>query len=169
MRRSLMAANTLPALGAGFGFREPYLGELFLNRDKVDFLEITVDHFMDPTPEKRRELELLADHYTLIPHGLNLSLGSADGLDDTYLRKFARIVARVNPPWWSEHICFTRAGGIEIGHLAPLPFTKEAIETLCRNIAAARRVIPVPLILENITYNVRIPGAGMTEAQFLAE
>ena len=164
-----MAENTLPSLGAGFGFREPYLSELFLNQDKVDFLEITADHYMDPTPEKRRELDLLADHFTLIPHGLNLSLGSAEGLDSDYLRKFAEIVERVNPPWWSEHICFTRAGGIDIGHLSPLPFKREAVDALCRNIEQARRKIPAPLILENITYSVHLPGAEMTEAQFLAE
>src|SRR6476660_4599468 len=107
--------TTLPTLGVGFGFREPYRSALFLNRNKVDFLEITSDHFFDAGPEKRAELDLLDDHFTLIPHGLNLSLGSADGLDSEYLEKFASLVERLNPPWWSEHIAFTRAGGIEIG------------------------------------------------------
>ncbi|MEK7731271.1 MAG: DUF692 family multinuclear iron-containing protein, partial [Planctomycetota bacterium] len=69
---------TLPALGAGLGFRSPFRGELFLHRDGVDFLEITADHYLDAPAEKRAELELLEDHFTLIPHGLSLSLGSAE-------------------------------------------------------------------------------------------
>src|SRR4051794_33497912 len=59
----------LPALGVGLGFRTPFRGDLFLNRGQVDFLEITADHYFDALPEKQRELELLADHFTLIPHG----------------------------------------------------------------------------------------------------
>jgi uncharacterized protein (UPF0276 family) len=159
----------LPVLGVGLGFREPFLAELFLHRQQVDFLEITADHYLDAPPEKRQELELLADHFPLIPHGLNLSLGSAEGLDPAYLDRLAALVKRLDPPWWSEHIAFTRAGGVEIGHLSPLPFTGEAVEALCRNIAAARRRIEAPLILENITYPFTLPGAEMSEADFLAE
>lgn len=43
------------------------------------------------------------------------------------------------------------------------------MEVVCRNIAEVRRRIDVPLIVENITYMVALPGGEMTEAQFLAE
>ena len=86
----------LPALGVGF--REPLRGDLFLHRERVDFLEITADHYLDAPPQKRRELELLARHFPLIPHGLNLSLGSAEGLDQEYLGKLADLVNRLEPP-----------------------------------------------------------------------
>jgi uncharacterized protein (UPF0276 family) len=161
--------SRLPALGVGLAFREPFLSDLFLRRRQVDFLEITADHYLEAPPEKEKELDLLADHFVLIPHGLNLSLGSAEGLDENYLRKIAALVKRINPPWWSEHLAFTRAGGVEIGHLAPLPFTREAVETLCRNIKETRRWIDAPLILENITYVVEMPGAEMNEAEFLSQ
>jgi uncharacterized protein len=159
----------LPCLGVGLGYREPFRSDLFLHQTEVDFLEITADHYMDAAPEKLRELELLAEHFTLIPHGLDLSLGSADGVDAVYLEKFAALIERLNPPWWSEHIAFTRAGGVHIGHLAPLPFTREAVATLRRNIAAVRQSIATPLILENITFVVSLPGAEMSEAEFLNE
>ncbi len=159
--------SSLPKLGVGLGFREPFRGELFQNRREVDFLEITADHYLDATPEKMQELELLAAHFVLIPHAINLSLGSAEGLDQGYLRKLAALVRRLNPPWWSEHIAFTRAGGVNIGHLAPLPFTEEAVEVISRNVTEACEQIRVPLILENITYTVAMPGSEMTEAEFL--
>ena len=159
----------LPALGAGIGYREPFRTELFLDRSSVDFLEIVADHFLDPTPQKEQELELLASHFTLIPHGINLSIGSAEGVDMVYVQKFANLISRIQPPWWSEHIAFTRAGGVDIGHLTPLPFTKESVEILCRNIAQVQRVIDTPFILENISYVVNLPGAEMSEAAFLAE
>ena len=159
----------LPKLGVGLGFREPFRADLFLHRRHVDFLEITADHYLDASPEKEQELDLLAGHFTLIPHAINLSLGSAEGINPIYVQKLAGLIRRLNPPWWSEHIAFTQAGGVDIGHLSPLPFNREAIETLCRNIAEVRRWIEAPLILENITYTVNLPFSDMDEASFLAE
>lgn len=159
----------LPILGVGLGFREPFLADLLLHAERVDFLEITADHYLDAPTRKQGELELLAARFPLVPHGLNLSLGSAEGLDHDYLARFAALVNRLDPPWWSEHIAFTRAGDMEIGHLSPLPFTTEAVEVLCRNIAEVRRWIDRPLILENITYQLRLPFSERDEADFLAE
>ncbi|BAY61828.1 hypothetical protein NIES22_18950 [Calothrix brevissima NIES-22] len=164
-----MILSQLPTLGAGLGFRQPFKSDLFLNRQQVDFLEIVAEHYLDSPWHKQQELELLAAHFPIIPHAINLSLGSAEGLDVDYLRKLAALVKQLNPPWWSEHICFTQAGGVDIGHLSPLPYTQEAVEVVCRNIAEVRRWIDVPFIVENITYMVTLPGAEMTEAQFLAE
>lgn len=162
-------AVQMPVLGVGLGFREPFRADLFLNPERVDFLEITADHYFDSTPEKASELDLLSAHFPLIPHGLNLSLGSAEGLDRDYLSRLEDLVARLRPPWWSEHIAFTRACGVEIGHLAPLPFSCEALDVLARNIAEVQARIDTPLILENITYTVALPGAEMDEVEFLTE
>lgn len=164
-----MWIDDLPALGAGIGFRPQLKGELFLDQDAADFLEITTDHYLEAGAAKLQELDLLAAHYPLIPHGLNLSLGSAEGLDGKYLNQTAALVNRLNPPWWSDHIAFTRAGGIEIGHLTSMPLTGQSLDILCKNIAAARERIAAPLILENITVMVELPGAEMSEPEFLAE
>jgi uncharacterized protein len=159
--------RNLPVLGVGLGFREPFLADLFRHRDRVDFLEITADHYMDAPAEKNAELNLLASNFTIIPHGLDLSLGSADGIDEDYLSALAAIVARVDPPWWSEHIAFTRAGGVSIGHLAPLPWTREAVDVVVRNVERARSRIRTPLILENITTTMIVPPSEMDEVEFL--
>ena len=160
--------EALPELGVGLGYRPALHGGIFRHRGGVDLLEVTLDHYLGASPEKLDELELLRSHFPLIPHGLNLSLGSAEGLDQRYLDGVARLIERIDPPWWSEHAAFTRAGGLEIGHLAPLPRSEEALDALCANIAAAGRVIAAPLIVENITTTMDLPGAEMSEAAFLA-
>ena len=159
--------HALPALGVGIGFREPFRADLFRHRDRVDFLEITADHYFDVPEEKKAELELLASHFPIIPHGLDLSLGSAEGVNNGYLDAMAELVARLDPPWWSEHIAFTRAAGVSIGHLAPLPWTVEAVEVVARNVERVQRRIRTPLILENVTAPVIMPGAELDEAGFV--
>jgi len=162
-------APEVAALGVGLGFRPSFRADLFRQRAQVDFLEITADHYFNAPPEKLDELDLLAAHFPLIPHGLDLSLGSAEGIDPRYLDQFARLIKRISPPWWSEHLAFTRAGGVSIGHLAALPCTHEALDAVVRNVEAVRRVVDIPLILENITATVRVPGGVMDEAAFLTE
>ena len=157
----------LPNLGVGFGFRPQLKTEVFLNRSKIDFLEITSDHYIDSPPKKLEELQLLAEHFPLIPHSLELSLGSAEGVDEEYLAKLGDVVAITKPAWISDHICFTRSGGVKIGHLAPVPFTDEALGVFIRNIERVKRRIDVPLILENITYNIEYPWNEMSEAVFI--
>lgn len=159
--------NQLPKLGVGVGFREPFRADLFLQRDEIDFLEITADHYFDANPKKLAELRLLNEHFPLIPHGLNLSLGSAEGVDESYLEKFAKLVEKLNPAWFSDHLCFTKSSGVNIGHLAPVPYTKEAVKVFVRNISRVKEAIKKPFILENITYNVRFPSSEMSEAEFI--
>jgi uncharacterized protein len=161
--------NNQQKLGVGIGYREQFKSELFLNQETIDFLEIIGDVYLDSNRYLQAELELLAANFPLIPHFINLSLGSAEGIDLDYLMKIAKLVKELNPPWWSEHLCFTKTGGIDIGHLSPLPYTKEAIDIVCRNIKQVKSYLDIPLILENISYLVEIPGGEMTEAQFIGE
>lgn len=159
----------LPKLGVGVGFREQFRADLFLRQADVDFLEIIADHYLDATPQKRDELELLQQHFPLVAHGLNLSLGSAEGLDEKYLEKLAALFEKVRPAWFSEHICFTKSGGVDIGHLAPVPFVRESLEVLRRNIFRFKEFIETPLILENIAYTLDFPFNELQEADFIAE
>lgn len=164
-----MEWSKIPQLGVGIGFREPFLSELFGCRGSIDFLEITADHYFDPIDSKADELELLAGNFPLIPHGLAMSLGSAEGLDAVYLKKYANLVQQLKPAWCSEHISFTRAGGIDIGHLTPLPKTDAVLSVLYDNIARLQNTIQTPLILENITDTIRYPAEKYDGADFLCK
>jgi len=58
---------------------------------------------------------------------------------------------------------------VEIGHLAALPYTREAIDVVARNVERVRKRIAAPLVLENITTVVRVPGGEMDEPEFLTQ
>jgi uncharacterized protein (UPF0276 family) len=162
--------NKIPNLGSGIGYRDFWFRDLMnTTEDAPDFLEVTADHFMDAPRWKMRELDALMEKFPIIPHGLDLSLGSADGLDEVYLEKLADLINKINPPYWSEHLAFTKAGGRELGHLAPLPFSSEAIEVLAKNVERTKQFTDLPLILENITYGMEMPGGEMEEGTFIKE
>lgn len=159
-------ATDLPFLGAGLSFRPAWRWDVVRHRAELGAIECIPDDVAGPAG--LRDLRHLCDAVPVLLHGIGLSLGSTGGLEPARLDHVARVVEAVEPPWFSEHIAFTRADGVEIGHLMPLPFTREAVETVAGNVAALKRAIPgVPIALENIAYTFILPGAEMTEAAFV--
>lgn len=159
------AVAELPFLGAGVSFRAEWRWEVVRHRARLGVVEVIPEEVVGR--DAIRDVQRLREAVPLLLHGIGLSLGTADGLDPLRVDHLANLVAAVQPPWVSEHIAFTRAGGIEIGHLTPLPFTREAVATVARNVRTLQRHIPdVPLLLENIAYTISLPGE-MSEAEFV--
>jgi uncharacterized protein (UPF0276 family) len=102
----------------------------------------------------------------VIPHGLSLSIGGPDPLDDAWIAEIAAFCRRVGAPFWSDHLCYTTAGGVNHTDLLPLPFTEETVDHVVARIAEVRKRTDVPLALENLTYYARMPGT-MEEVSFL--
>ena len=70
----------------------------------------------------RRVLRRAREHYPVVLHGVSLSLGSVDPLDERYLDRLAALAAEVEPAWISDHLCWSSFGG-HTGHdLWPLPY-----------------------------------------------
>jgi len=159
--------HSIPYLGNGIGFKPELKSFIFLNRDKIDFIEVIAEHYIDVPCIKLRELELLRQHFTIIPHAINLSLGSAQGIDKTYVKKLAKLVEYIDPPYWSAHISYTQAHGLDVGHLSPIVYNSEFLEILSKNISEIQSSISKPLILENITNHAELAGKEFTDADFL--
>jgi hypothetical protein len=155
--------------GVALGFRPELAGDLLRAPESVDFLEVVADTCF-AQPAAWREACALAELTSIVPHGVKLSLGSAAGIELPRARKLGALARDLRAPAISEHVAFTRAGGREIGHLTPVPFTREAVGVVARNVAAARRLLPdVPLLLENPAWTFRWPEDEMTEGDFYAE
>ncbi len=152
-------------LGPGIGWR-PELALAIDRRPGLGFVELIAEDFWDgPLPAAVEQLRQRG--VAVVPHAISLSLGGASAPDPHRLRRLARLAERVRAPLVSEHLCFVRAGGVESGHLLPLPRTPEALEVVVANVRAARAALPVPLALENIATLFEWPGGALSEAAFL--
>jgi len=163
---AVVAPSGTPAYG--LLYRASQRAALFGARSRVDALEIVAEHFLDLTAEQRDELDLLRAHFPLVIHALGTSVGSADGVDERYLERVARLVAYAKPRWWSDHLAFTRAGTVQLGAFAPLPRTHEAVEVVARNVARVRAVVDAPFALENPAAPFAVAGAQYAPGEFLA-
>ncbi len=153
----------------GLGLRAEVAADLLASPASVDFIEIVAETCFTSSGA-RREALALSRIWPVVPHGVKLSLGSAEGIDLDRARRLGALARELHAPAVSEHIAFVRAGGREIGHLTQLPFTREAVRVVVANVAAARRASPdVPLLLENAAFTFAWPDDELTEAEFYGE
>lgn len=156
--------------GVGIGWR-PEIAGVIATLPELSFVEVIAEslgHYgsfaVDPEIAKLHNRGIDA-----IPHGIRLSLGSATGVETERIAHLASCAEALNSPLVSEHIAFVRAGGIEAGHLLPMPRTREALEVLTANIRKTQANLPVPLAVENVAALFEWPDAEFTESEFLAE
>jgi hypothetical protein len=100
---------------------------------------------------------------------VSLSLGGAEPIEPSRVEHLAAVAEALDAPLVSDHVCFVRAGGLDAGHLLPVPRTRDAMEVLVRNVCAAQSTLPVPLALENVAALLDWPDAEFSEGEFLAE
>ncbi|MFG1793340.1 DUF692 family multinuclear iron-containing protein [Nocardia sp. NPDC049149] len=156
--------GSLPALGVGLGYRRELDAAIMANRESIDCLEIITENFFG-TPVGG-PLELLRDRFPLTPHGVEMSIGTEGPLDRAYVADLADLVARVGAPWCSDHLSFTRAGGVSIGQLTPLVRTRESAAQIAGKVRQVQQQVGTPFLLENITYHLDFP-AELSEAEFI--
>ncbi|AUX30256.1 MULTISPECIES: DUF692 domain-containing protein [Sorangium] len=155
--------------GVGVGFRPELAADLLAAPSAVDFVEVVAEACF-ASPAARREASAIARIWPVVPHGVKLSLGSAEGVDLDRARRLGALCRELGAPVVSEHVAFVRGGGREIGHLTALPYTLEAARVVARNVAAARRALPdIPLLLENAARTLRFPDDALDEGSFYAE
>lgn len=153
-------------LGVGLGFRRELREGIFENIEEIDVLEIVADHFFNYVPEGRVAAVELAQHFRLLPHGLELNIGGHGPCDERNCREAAALVDAVDAPWYSDHLCFTQAGKLEIGQLTPLPFTHSTVERCAAKARSFQEQLGVPFLLENVTRAFSLPGE-MEEFEFV--
>lgn len=155
-----------PLRGAGLGLRPELAPELLRSPGSVDFLEVVAESCF-VSAHATREAEAFAQLCPVLVHGVKLSLGSARGFEVERARKLGDLARRLRSPLVSEHACYVRSAGYELGHLTPVPRTREALEVLVRNTALARRALgDLPLALENVATTFRYPYEEAREGDF---
>ena len=157
----------LPA-AAGLGLRAPHVRHVLAERPAVAWFEVhSENYFADGGPDLAALDRIRAD-YPLALHGVGLSLGSADPLDQAHLAKLKRLAARVEPAVVSEHLCWSGVGGRHFNDLLPLPYTDEALAHVCARIDEVQAYLGRALVVENVSSYYAFPEATIPEWEFVA-
>jgi uncharacterized protein (UPF0276 family) len=164
-----------PALGYGVGLRPPHYPAIQEGLaapaegplQAVDWFEIISENFFGPGGNPRRMLRAVRERFPVVLHGVALSLGSVDPLDEAYLGRLAELCAEVDPPLVSDHLCWGGVGGHRAHDLLPLPFTEEALAHVAGRVGRVQDRLRRRILVENVSSYVRFAASSLDEWDFL--
>jgi len=157
----------LPNLGFGIGGRPEHFKELIDSSPNIDWLEVISENFLIEGRKSTYYLEQLCEKYTVIPHGVSLSIGSTDPMKPEYLKMLKGLIDKMNPPWFSDHLCWTSHSGHNMHNLLPLPYTEETAQYIIEKIKQLQDMMERPFILENVSSYLEFESSMMTEWDFI--
>ncbi|OHU96989.1 hypothetical protein BIW53_03510 [Pseudoalteromonas byunsanensis] len=161
------AIESLPFLGAGLGYRYQIHDDILANESEIDFLEIITEKYIGAPARTIDSLAEMAEKFTIIPHGVSLSVGSARKVSKTFLSNVKEVVDILNAPYYSDHLATTECPGIDLGHLSPIQYSEVTLKYTIDNINMVQDTLGIPFVIENITKTLEIPGSTMSEEEFL--
>jgi uncharacterized protein (UPF0276 family) len=161
-------ACTVPYLGHGVGLRTKHFPRVLDDTARVDWFEAISENFMIRGGRPLAVLERARMDVPLVLHGVSLSLGSTDPLNDAYLRELGALVRRFEPAWVSDHLCWGSIGGHYAHDLLPLPFTEEALAHVVARVGVVQERLGRQILVENVSSYLTFTHSVMPEWEFLA-
>ncbi len=155
-------------LGHGVGLRRDHFDRVLSGPTRVDWFEVITENFMVQGGRPLHVLTRVRERYPIVLHGVSLSIGSTDPLDEAYLDRLAELARRFEPAWVSDHLCWTSVGGRQAHDLLPLPYTEEALNHVVSRVARVQERLGRPIALENVSSYVAYRRSRMPEWDFLA-
>jgi uncharacterized protein (UPF0276 family) len=147
----------------GLGWRGELAAAILDRLEAIDVLEVIAEDWMHVPKREQRALASLAAGTPLILHGVAMGLASAAAVESKRLDRMARLFEVVHPLAWSEHLAFVRGGGVEVGHLAAPPRSRDTVEGTLANLDRARRRVGSLPAVENIATLIDPPASLLDE------
>jgi uncharacterized protein (UPF0276 family) len=158
----------MESVGFGLGLRHEHYEEIVATPGKVAWFEALSENYIVEGGLPLHWLDTFRRDYPMALHGVSLSIGSIDPLNEDYLRDLERLIARVQPMWVSDHLCFTGLRGINMHDLLPLPYTEEALDHVAERVMRVQDRLRRRLVLENVSSYVTYAASELAEWEFIA-
>jgi uncharacterized protein len=160
-------AIDLPYLGHGVGLRPPHYPAILDEGRRADWFEVISENFMIRGGRPLAVLERVRAERPIVLHGVSLSLGSTDPLNERYLDDLAALAARFEPAWVSDHLCWGSYAGHYAHDLLPLPYTEEALAHVVARIVAVQERLGRRILVENVSTYVTFAHSTIPEWEFV--
>lgn len=157
----------LKPLGGGAGLRIEHFQEILANKPEFRWFEIIVENFIGFGGYVKEAFEEIRSQYTIIPHGVAMSIGSTDPLNEKYLANLKQFLQHIEAPWTSDHLCFTMVDHTNLNELIPVPFTEESVQNVVQRVKHVQNYLEMPFLLENVTRYLTVSDREMSESEYI--
>lgn len=163
-----MSPQALPPR-AGVGLKAEHYELVLAERPDVGWFEVHAENYMGDGGPAHHYLERIRRDYPLSVHGVGLSIGSDEPLDQAHLKRLKMVVDRYRPEMLSEHLAWSRHGGVFFNDLLPLPYSEQTVARVSAHINEIQDTLGRRMLLENPSTYLAFESSTLAETQFLAE
>lgn len=166
------AAHAAPAslpCAAGIGLKPEHFRQILAQPPALGFFEIHAENYMVAGGPYHHYLEKIRALYPLSIHGVGLSIGGPQALDEEHLSRLAKLLQRYQPESFSEHLAWSSHAGTFFNDLLPLPYTQASLDSVCAHIDQVQSRLNRTMLLENPATYVQFCASTMSETQFIRE
>lgn len=170
MLHEIQSTRAVPT-GIGLGLRARFLDRVAEGEAEgvPAFIELCPENYMHRGGRNPARLRQVAERFPVICHGLMMSLGSTDPLDDEYFAELRAFLDLYDPPWHSDHVCWSGLHGAMLHDLLPVPFTSAVARRVASRVVEARDRLERPMAVENISWYMQLGQSTLDETEFLGE
>jgi uncharacterized protein len=152
---------------AGTSFKHEHLAAILADGARRGFFEVHAENYMGAGGPPHRALETVRRDHPLSLHGVCMSIGGPQPLDQVHLARFRNLVDRYQPALVSEHLAWSTHETTYFNDLLPLPYSKATLAKVCEHIDEVQNAIRRPLLLENPSTYVIFNESTMSETDFI--
>lgn len=153
----------------GIGLRVEHFAAIEEQQPDIPWFEIISDNYLIEGTTQRDYLYKCRENYPVTFHGVGLSIGSTDPLNQEYLKRLKKLKNEVQPAWVSDHLCWTSAHGVVTHDLIPLPYTETVIDHIVDRISQVQDYLGQQLVIENVSSYLEFKATEMNEWEFINE
>ena len=152
---------------AGTSFKHEHLPAILAEGFQRGFFEVHAENYMGAGGPPHRALETICRDHPVSLHGVCMSIGAPQPLDQAHLARFRNLVERYQPALVSEHLAWSTHENTYFNDLLPLPYTETTLAQVCDHIDQVQDAIRRPLLLENPSTYVAFAESTMSETDFI--
>src|SRR6516162_8096772 len=152
---------------AGTSFKHQHLPAILNEGRQRGFFEVHAENYMGAGGPPHRALAAIRSEHPLSLHGVSMSIGGPQPLDQAHLASFRNLVERYEPALVSEHLAWSTHETKYFNDLLPLPYTKATLALVCDHIDEVQNAIRRPILLENPSTYVTFNESTMSETDFI--
>lgn len=157
---------------AGVGLKPQHyadaLAHAAVGRDPGLWFEVHPENYMVAGGPRLKWLEAIRAEAPLSLHGVGLSLAGPERPDRAHLSRFRALIDRYQPFVVSEHLAWSRADGIYMPDLLPVPRTGATLTLIIDHVVEAQEALGRRLLIENPSAYVALDH-DWDEVDFLTE
>ncbi|MBB3570770.1 DUF692 domain-containing protein [Rhizobium sp. BK491] len=154
---------------AGVGFKPEHFSAIDAAAQPIGFFEVHAENYMGDGGPPHAQLRKLREDYAVSIHGVGLSIGSMQPLDQDHLARLKIVCDRYEPESFSEHLAWSTHDTTFLNDLLPLPYTKATLSQVCTHIDQVQTILGRQMLLENPATYLLFEESTIEETEFLTE